>query len=890
MSYIVQSHDPIDLQLLGGKASALASLGRTNLPIPPWFVVAPEAFYASLPGEGREIESLAQDYEGIQRLLHNMHPNPSVQAAIADALPQICPNGQRVAVRSSFGDEDSKALSFAGQFDSHLFVPADQVVNKVAAVWRSSFSERINAYRYTHGRPLTSAIPAVLIQRMVCAEVSGVAFSADPVTGQRGVTVVVALHGLGTALVSGECDADTFHVSRDGKIIRRVIAYKCIAHRFDPTSISSIRSEALSGTQADQPALSDEQILAVADLARRASHHFNHPQDIEWAIEDGQLYLLQSRPITTLTTLADPDGQLLIWDNSNIVESYGGVTTPLTFSFASKAYEEVYRQFCRMMQVPDDTICDNASTFASMLGFIRGHVYYNLLSWYKVLALLPGFATNRRFMEQMMGVKEGIPDSILRKLSDTAHPNRFKDRLRLIRTFVGLISSYLTLESKKRAFSGRLSEALKTPHPALHDMRTDELAGYYRNLEQQLLTRWDAPLINDFFCMIFFGVLRRLMHAWCGDEDGSLSNDVLSGQGEILSVEPANRLAMLGRIASKHPEFVDTLAHGSLESIQLHLEQIPEFQQRYQEYIEIFGDRCLDELKLESATLHDDPLLLLRSVGSYAQHLCRSETPIGQSVELERRESAEKRAKAALSGNIVRRAVFSWVLKQTRARVRDRENMRFERTRLFGRVRRIFVEIGRRFYSLALLDDPRDIFYLETEEVLGFIEGTSTTKNLKGLVELRKAEFAEYHTSPAPDSRFQTHGIVNHGNTFVGSHTIAASQDGEQRKGIGCCPGVVRGRVCVISEPQAARLTAGDILVTERTDPGWIMLYPCAAGVVVERGSLLSHSAIVAREMRIPTVVSLAGATRWLKDGDWVEVDGGSGIVRRICVQEEASQ
>jgi pyruvate,water dikinase len=220
------------------------------------------------------------------------------------------------------------------------------------------------------------------------------------------------------------------------------------------------------------------------------------------------------------------------------------------------------------------------------------------------------------------------------------------------------------------------------------------------------------------------------------------------------------------------------------------------------------------------------------------------------------------------------------VLKNARARVRDRENLRFERTRLFGRVRQIFVELGRKFHALDLLEQPRDIFYLEVNEALGFIDGTIVTTDLKALVALRKAEFEGYRTKEVPSDRFETRGIVHQSHSFRGA-PVADDPGGDQRKGLGCCPGLVRGPVRVITDPRGARLRRGDILVAERTDPGWIMLFPAAAGLLVERGSLLSHSAIVAREMGIPAIVSIPGVTRWLRDGDEVEFDGSTGVVTR---------
>jgi pyruvate,water dikinase len=381
--------------------------------------------------------------------------------------------------------------------------------------------------------------------------------------------------------------------------------------------------------------------------------------------------------------------------------------------------------------------------------------------------------------------------------------------------------------------------------------------------------------------MLFYGILHTLTVKWCGDENGSLQNDLLTGEGGIISAEPATRVREIANMAAPHPALVESLCSGSLAEIQQAMAALPVFVSAYQAYLDKFADRCLEELKLESATLRDDPLPLLRSIGHLARRLQAGgiEKATGEPAP---REQAEKRVAAVLRGHSARRLLFGWVLKQTRARVRDRENLRFERTRVFGRVRLIFSELGKRLYALDRLQEPRDIFYLEVEEALGFVNGTATTTDLKGLVSIRKAEYARFKTLTAPADRFETCGIVNCGQSFVGGTRHAGPDDSEARAGIGCCPGLVRGQVHIITDPQNAEIRAGEILVAQRTDPGWIMLFPAAAGVLVERGSLLSHSAIVAREMGIPTIVALSEATSWLRDGDWIEMDGSSGLVRRL--------
>lgn len=867
MTYIILPQDTTNISTLGGKAGALCSLQHLNLPIPAWFVLSPEAFYSS-QSSSQIPSALLASWQFV--------PVEPIRSELEQALSQLCPQGERVAVRSSACDEDSVQHSFAGQLDSFLFVPPEDVADKVAAVWHSAWSDRILAYR-CQNKLGTPRPPAVLIQRMVNAEVAGVAFGADPVIGRRGVCVIQAVYGLGTALVSGEVSADTYHVDRQGQIINSKITDKNVAHRYQLGG--GIATVAVPAEHAKSPALTNEQIQSVAELVRQVGRHFGRPQDIEWAIEDGHLYLLQSRPITSLSQLSDPDGVLNLWDNSNIVESYGGVTTPLTFSFARRAYEEVYRQFCRMMGVPAATMRAHDDVFSRMLGLIQGRIYYNLLNWYRVLALLPGFTVNRRFMEQMMGVREELPEDILTQLGRATWRDRVQDSFRLLGTVTGLIGNYFLLPHRIKQFYQRLNRALSSTHLALEDLRPDELVAYYHDLERQLLTRWDAPLINDFFAMIFYGILRKLTEKWCGDTEATLQNNLISGEGGIISAEPAKRVQEMAQIASGEAELVHLLCNGCASAIAQGMEKVPLFKVKYQDYLEKFGDRCSGELKLESETLHDDPLPLLRAVGQLSlKNFSRTQN----SDRLE----AEQRVGQSLVSHPFRRLVFNWVLKNARVRVRDRENLRFERTRLFGRVRRIFVELGRQFYSLDLLNEPRDIFYLEVDEILGFVEGTTSCTDLKGLVALRSSEFERYKKAPVPVDRFETRGIVHHGNTFTPNHPIKVEGSNDQsddwRQGIGCCSGVVRKQVRVISDPKQAELQPGTILVAECTDPGWIVLFPAAAGLLVERGSLLSHSAIVAREMGIPAVVSIPGLTSWLKDGDWVELDGRTGIVRRL--------
>ena len=840
--------------LLGGKAAALDALMTHGFEVPDWFVVRGDA------GECWE-------------------------RALGEALARLAPKGERVAVRSSAREEDGSAHSYAGQFESFLGVAHQDVAARVRDVWKSAESARLARYRSDVAGREESTRPAVLVQRMVNADAAGVAFSADPTTGRRGVAVVAATPGLGAALVSGEQDADSWKVARDGTILERRIATKLVRQE---SGDAGVREVAIAAELASTPALTDDDVRRVAELARRAAAAFGTPQDIEWAIEGGRLFLLQSRAITSLAVLPDPDGALAIWDNSNIAESYGGVTTPMTYSFARYAYEHVYRQFLRIVGVSAAKIDSNGDSLRTMIGLVRGRVYYNLLSWYRALALLPGFRLNRRFMEQMMGVREGMPDEIVRELGTASRGDRWRDTLAVGRMAMRLVAGNARIARSVREFHVRLHRVLDTLPVPLSEMRPDELVAHYRQLERELLTSWDAPLLNDFFAMIHHGLLRRLVEKWGGAEHASIHNDLVAADGQIVSAEPARRIREMGRTASHDPTLVAALTNGTPAQAQAAVRANPRLRAELDDYLGRFGDRCLEELKLETETLADDATPLLRAIGRAAQARLREKPPTHAG---DVRADAERRLRALLAGRPTRRWFVGRVLAQARARVRDRENLRFERTRVFGRVRRIVIELGRRLAAMGLLDDARDVFWLQIDELLGTIEGTATTVNLRGLVALRRAEYERWREEPAPADRFETRGVVHGAHDHRGApNAPAAVATGESRTGTGCYPGTVRGKVRVVHDPRDAELHAGEILVAERTDPGWVMLFPAASGLLVERGSLLSHSAIVARELGLPAVIAVPGLTSWLRTGDEVELDGRTGEVRRIAPETADAQ
>ena len=744
----------------------------------------------------------------------------------------------RLAVRSSAAGEDSAGHSFAGQFESFLNVAPTDVAARVADVRASADAPRVLAYRERHNLP--RAEPAVIVQAMVDAASAGVAFGADPSTGRRDVCVISAVAGLGESLVSGEADGETWHVGRD---------FEVVTWPPEPNVVDG-------GTA-----------LKVADLTWRCNAHFGRPQDVEWAIDwNGKLWLLQSRPITALPP--DPSAAADLWDNANIVESYGGVVSPLTFSFARTAYAGVYRAYCELMGVPRRSIEANADVFGRMLGRHRGRVFYNLPSWYRLLAMLPGYRFNRRFMEQMMGAREPLPADIERRVVPPTATRRERagDAALLLRTTLALAARQATLSRRVRRFRERVDHALRLPMP-LERMRPDELAAHYRGLESRLLSRWDAPLVNDFLAMIYSGVLRGLCGRWLGD--ASLHPPLVAPGGDVASALPVRRLREIGRSADAN--MLELLHIGSAAEVGVELRKRPAFMREFEHYLADYGDRCLDELKLESPTLRDDPTPMYRAVAALAG-----------TAEPTPDDSVERELDRRLPRRSPKRAAFDSVRNAARRRLADRELLRLDRTRVFGRARRVFVELGRRLAELGTLDAVDDVFFLELHELLGAVEGTAATADLRGLVAVRRREHGRDLQAEPPPDRFVTRGPAVAAAFEPTAPPAAAIESADELAGVGSGAGSRRGIVAVVRDPRA-NVPAGRVLVTERTDPGWVLLMATATAIVTERGSVLSHAAVVARELGVPAVVACAGVTRRLRDGDEVEVDGAAGVVRVLA-------
>ncbi|MBP6280594.1 MAG: phosphoenolpyruvate synthase [Leptotrichiaceae bacterium] len=856
-----ENEHKIRLQI-GGKALNLIKLSNNNFNVPSFFAIP--------------IELLKENSNGNQ--------SENYKKLLQIEITRLKDKGYKYfSVRSSAVSEDGSKQSFAGQYDSFLYVLEDTIYEYIDKVLDSANSKRISTYKNINNDisysnesnelSYDAYLPSVIVQGMVDSEISGIAFSNDPINISDDI-IINATYGLGSSIVNGEVDGDTFKVSDKFKIKDKKIANKHIKHVLSETK-NSIDIVGVNEEDAEKQCIDDSNIIRLSKIIKDIENYYDVPQDIEWAYSDGQIYILQSRPITTINKHFNNS---TIWDNSNIVESYSGITLPLTFSFIKKAYSNVYEEFSKIMNVDQKAIIENRLVFNSMIGYIHGRVYYNLINWYKLILLFPGFNSNKQFMEQMMGVKEELDMSEL-NIENKSKFETMVSKMKLLKVGVTFFKNFIFFNIKKKAFLNIVKKYIDDDYYSIdNEKNVKQLYEKYNKIENEVLYKWNLPIINDFFTMIFFGLLKKIIKKWkLDDSEEGLHNELLSQEEQLFSAEPYQYISKMNNILKNDKNLQEYLSNNEYSSeIQKEIQKNTEFKSIYDEYMNKFGDRGICELKLESSTIRENPNMLYKSILDM-KHTNRENK--NEDI-LARRKKIEKIVLKKMNGNLFKQIMFKFILKYARKHLSTREFLRYERTKAFAKVRKIFKTISINFCESKIIDNTNDIYYLEMSEIFGIVNGTTTTKNLKELINIRKNEIEKYKNINLPD-RFKTIGAIGE-NVKIHSLDKKIELSTNEKSGIGCCTGIVRGRIQVVINPSEKEVKKDSIVVTKSTDPGWVMVFPLMKGLIVEKGSLLSHSAIISREIGLPTVVSVECATLWLNDGDYVELDGATGIIRKI--------
>ena len=820
-----------DAPRAGHKAATLGELRRAGLPVPDGEVLTIEALALTLARAGLDAGASPDQVAAV--------PLPAeVAAAISAAAGRL--GGGPLAVRSSGVDEDLPGASYAGQYESVLGVPPGELAAAVRHCWASAFTSHVAAYRRSRGAGRDPAM-AVLVQPMVAAEAAGVAFSADPVTGDRDTAVVNAVRGLGDRLVAGRASPDEWVV----------------------------RGAAATCRAAPEGAVGAEVAAEVAALARRVEGRLGAPQDIEWALAGDALVLLQARPITALPDQAPEPVPVPVEVPPGFWEREASHSpkpwTPMTLSVLGQARSRAMRRMFAEFGLLAETL---------ELAQIGGWEYARLVP----LGGKDRPAPPARLMPLLIRL---VP-RLRRRLADAVAAVRSDKAGRFVEQW------YRQWQTELAEHSAVLRD---TDLGALDDEELDTdtaraLALLHQGLDIHFLLHGALmPVLAE------LAFASRELLGWSDEE----AVELLVGLS-ATSTEPAHRLAELAGVAAGRPAVRHLLGQvegGTLERL---AETDPELAEAFAAYQREFACRAF-RYEMADPSMAETPELTLRLL---ADQLARGYDPAADAAALAgRRAAAAGRARAALAGRGPEdRARFERALARAERAYPVREDNEFLTTSVpLALLRYRVLEIGRRLAARGQLGRRDDVFFLTLEETRAALHDGQARR---ALVSRRKGEraFIEQHPGPATygkdpgppppldalpaEARFTMTALLWYiDRIFETATSSQVQQPGiPALGGIAASPGRHTGPVRVVmDESEFGKLRPGDVLVCPVTSPVWSVLFPSVGALVTDTGGLLSHPAIIAREYAVPAVVATGNATALLGDDQVVTVDGGAGRI-----------
>jgi len=686
-------------------------------------------------------------------------------------------------------------------------------------ILNSLTSKKLNAYLKNKKFNETPQL-SLMIQEFIKGDVAGVIFSSTIKNGKRGI-LINSNFGDASSVVSGE-NSDTYFVSLQGKILEKEKKEK-------------------------EFSLNETQIRRLIKIVKDIEKIFREPQDIEWTIKENKIYILQSRPITK-----NISEEILVWDNSNIAESYSGIVLPLTSSYIKYAYKITYIDLAKRSGISDKKIKESEQVFENLLGFFYGRVYYNMLNWYKMLTLYPGYRRNKENLDIMISAKskEELDEDYKKNVSPF-----FK-----VKYYFRLLGRYPFFNNEVDKFKVKVRNYLKEFREiSLSKKSEKELLDIYYKSINELLNDWGITVENDFLLMTYFGMLNKFCK---NNKIEDQFTNLISNIKDVVSAKQVDVLKIIADEFNKHKHLVDLSKKTKYKEClnQINVNRAYKLlSQKIKDYLIKYGGRFANDLKLESEDLDTAPEYIIKLLSLY------SNVKDNDSKNL----STDNVPKFQLSKKLYLR----YLLKKIRFYVKQREELRLLRSQSFSIARKIFYEVGKRFGKKKVLENANDIFYLNVEEIIEHIEKKLKNKNFIKIVKLRKKLYKQYEKESLDDV-FYTYG------NSIESKFTKHNKIFNDFKGQGCSSGIITGRVKILETFSLPDKNKFDIIVTKHTDPGWTPLFGLCNGLIVEHGGLLSHAAIISRELNLPCIIGLKDATKKLMDGQTITLNGYTGEVK----------
>ncbi len=888
-SYVLGFHeiDKTRLAVVGGKGLNLGELSRIEgIRVPEGFCITTGAYKKAIR-HNEEFNTLLEqlstlkvnDRKGIgaisgqiRRVIEGIGIAKDIEEEITSYLAKLG-TGYAYAVRSSATTEDLPLASFAGQQDTYLNIKGiDAILRHVSKCWASLFTDRAVTYRMQNGFSHRNVYLSVVVQRMIIPQVSGILFTADPVTSNRKVLSIDASFGLGEALVSGLVNPDIYKV-RDGRIVDKKIPAKKLAIYVLKEGGTEARE--IEPARQHEQVLTDEQVLQLENIGRKIEAYFACPQDIEWGLcgdinwghssdprdqPQGEVcplsfFILQSRPITTLFPVPENDGRNRVYISLGHSQMMTDAIKPLGMSFFKllssdfPMHKAGGRLFWEVTHDLDSPVGRNI--LRSSMGksdLLIQNALINLMQRKDFMASLPH---GKRSISMRT---EGISLAMLVQALKTYRQND-----------PAVIRDLIT----------RNKASIKNLQQRIANVSGDELFTFivqdYKQLKEAMYDpRGMGAIIVG---VLASGWINNKMEKWLGEKSTadrlsqSVPNNVTSEMGlELLDVSDVVR---------QYPAVIEYFQYASDENFFADLAKLEggdTVSHSMKAYLEKYGMRCPGEIDITRPRWSEQPTALipaiLSNIKNFAPNASNAKFEQGR-LDAKQKEQELLRCLERLPGGKQKAKKTQRVIRLLRNFTGYREYPKYGLIQRYWVYKQALLKEAARLVQKRVIREKDDIYYLSFEELR---EVVRTNRLDYGIIARRKEAY-EVYEKLTPPRVMTSEGEVISGKFNTGNIPLGALP------GIPVSSGVIEGRARVVLKMEDAKIEDGDILVTAFTDPSWTPLFISVKGLVTEVGGLMTHGAVIAREYGLPAVVGVENATKLIKDEQRIRVNGTEGYV-----------
>jgi pyruvate,water dikinase len=846
------SHLPSSVQLLGGKGYHLAKLQSWGLKVPPFLVVTTECYkYWSASGE-----LPVNLIQGIEKLVGQW-------------------SAEYFAVRSSMSLEDGVEDSFAGIMETYLYVKSGDLSKYIIQCFESMSSERVQEYvksKNIRGEQ----VAAVVIQKMVFSEKSGVGFSRSPV-GNSALVYVESAYGLGEGVVAGLVEVDQYYMDRFGDTVHEVINEKLTKVDLDLSAENHTSIQDVPLELKNESSLSEGELSKLHQWILFIEKKMECPCDIEWAIgSDKELYFLQVRAITQKFS------ELEYFVDTNLAESYPGTTSPLNADFVRRAYEDVFSKSFPILGFSKERAAEVNRYTPNLISYQSGHLYYHIYNYYAVFHALPSGKSAKEAWHKMIGGKidHSIPMPQFK-------PWGFLEKCRYVTSVLKLVFFH------KKIFSDLTHNVKKNINVLYAGLEKEDnpkkLIEVFFDVFQKDLG-FAYTILNDYLIMINLKLMDYFIKKY--DLTADEVSAIITPKHKFDSLKPLEALTKilaLPELSQSLLEEMTLLAQEGERSYpsnpyaliytRLKEKNYLELLSKIQIYLEEFGNRAFEELKLECLTFKQSPVNFFKLLEWQFANKSQAQSSVNdKQTKMEKPELDWDRF------SLIDKRLLKILMSFMHQTVSTRENTRLLRTEIYGWVREILLKIFRQLRMnhsdvfAQTLD--KDFFSLTFGDLVDYKSGICTESALAEKISLHKSwtvkgsQYPEFYCHPIgyPTCYFEEFSYK----------AAAVSESGSILQGMGAAPGILEAEPVILHTPQEAMSVKNiedKILVTKSTDPAWIFILTKCKGLISEKGSLLSHTAIIGRELNKPTVVGVKNVTQVLVGAKKIRMNGHTGTI-----------